>query len=302
MLNEVLECKNYFGYTETGLPPDDATHVRVLRILARHYWHELPAEQSENEKVRAVAQKLEDFYKTALVDKIDPEEEPERLKAVNKRLKRYRKPFFEYSSRFYTFYSIIADAVNDGPLNGAYEGELLKKSELAYLLELADKSNRELWDKLGAYDDPSLKKAAYNKQVISNAVVARIAALIVYFRRYAAIYAVKDGYLPVSIERLNNWLGSKYLEKGKNGQGKWAHAYDFIDLQTRDHPPYRDDGAGSSFLKIDEEKLAAGAKAMLEDGKPNLDKDADAITFPDNNLSKALTAKIKELRSQSKNK
>ena len=286
MLNEVLEGEEYLGYRETGLPRNNPSLVRILRILARRYWYELPAPSPEGEKVRAVAQKLADFYHAALVQR---ETAPEKLKALQNRLERYQKPYFEYTGRFYTFYSLIADAVNDGALNGACGWVLLRKSELVYLLKLAGEVNQRR--------QATLEKSVYNKLKISDAVVLRIAGLVVYFRRYAALYAVNDGSLPVNVEQLNYWLGSKYLEKGQGGQGKWADAYPFIRLESREHDLERDDGAGSSFLWIDEAKLSAGVRAMLEAAGLSGDADFDeGWLFPDNALSEALKAKLKELK------
>ena len=179
MLNEVQECEGYLKYLDDGFlrdgdnkdPETSMSIVRMLRILARHYWYEDDQVRDPGKKVAEISKKLERFFKIVTAENADAKD-----KGIDPRLKRYNEPFFEYSGNFFTFYSIIADAVNDGPLCGGYDGAgncpksgkcsrkesdngepgllctekgryTLLISELLYLLKLADDKNARLMKK-----------------------------------------------------------------------------------------------------------------------------------------------------------
>jgi len=166
--------------------------------------------------------------------------------------------------------------VDHGPLNGRCEETLLRKGELMYLLKLAGEA----------------------KKPIKDPIVCRLAALIVYFRRYAGIYGVKDGCIPVSNRQLNHWLGSKYLENSSGGQKIWASHYGFIELRSR-----YGSVDGSSFLRVDMDELNTKVSEMISglrlSGEDAAALESEGWTFSDNNLSDAIDARIKELKKKS---
>jgi len=239
--------------------------------MARYYWFDEFKNIAESERIITVSEMLAAFYQAAVIDKAPMGLSAKELEKREKALERYKKPDYEFSSRGYTSYSIIADAVNDGPLNGECSDVLLRKGELVYLLKLAAEVNPR----------------------ISEKIVCRLAALIVYYRRYAEKYKVKDGSIPVSNWQMNNWLGSKYLQKGKGGQLIWASEYRFIKLEGRES--IRD---GSSFLMVDMVKLETNVKEMISSfGLSKKDEkkfESTGWEFKDNELTEAIDEIIKK--------
>ena len=208
MINEMAEAKQYIQQWECKKAADDESvrfkkryfisPGRVLRILARYYWFQ--DETTKNiedkkekiakvkEKITKIKEKLNDFYKDVIIGAYD-ENSPEFLK-YKKSLERYNKDYLEQDSHNFTFYSIIADAVNAGSLKEITKIELTA-AEILHVMK-----------------STGYATARTRPNEISPILAL---ALICYYKVFAESKEklLKDGYIPIVTASVNAWLGNE---------------------------------------------------------------------------------------------
>jgi hypothetical protein len=208
MINEINEANSYIQAWENGediLSNDvrfkeayfaEGSAGRTLTVVARHYWHDEEAKKIEDikQKIEYVKDKLYKFYKEITVGayekkikdmeaEIENEKNEEIKEEINAELTKYSKKKKSYQQRLrrydkdwleqrnFTFYSIIADAVNEGELLS--EKFELTDKEILYALEKTEYKKNEKERSVGSQTlalalIAYYKFADHNKRLLKN--------------------------------------------------------------------------------------------------------------------------------------
>ena len=231
MIDEIAEYNQYYNQRINGktIYDDDARFKecyfstgRVLKVIARYYWyHDEKTKNIEDkkEKIKTIKQNLYDFYNNIAAIPYDNKKDSlnKNIKEkvdYRKNLERYHgKDYLEQKDNNFSFYSIIADAVNEGTLKSGAEIEISGGEILCVM-----------------------QKTEYRKKsgTHNTAVPSTILAMICYYKycmNDKEELILKSGYVPVVRLTVNAWLAN---EKSWEELKKWRTKNDipFIKIKT----------------------------------------------------------------------
>ena len=139
------------------------------------------------------------------------------------KLERYMRPYLEQTDNAFTFYSIIADAKNAGPLLDRFEIRV-RAAEVVFILEATG------YGKTSRHPDITTPKL--------------ILALICRYRAASDDQKLKNGHLPIVMEDVNAWMSNS---KASQKKSQLKSAFDFLQFLNI---------SNSLRYKIDEDLLS----------------------------------------------
>jgi len=259
--NPVKNNKNRYSITYYGSSPK-----RVLRILARYYWYEhdeIKKIENVSDKIVKTREKLTEFFDEVVAQDYKEAEQKEIFEKNRKKYLRKRlEPYAVNTDNDFTFYSIIADAVNEGELLGDVECELTEKEILCVL--------------------------NVTESVGSSVIPISLLALICYSKIFKKERELPDNYLPIEIPGMDAWFRSKKT---------WELTRKFVNKTNRFFFDIKNVHNINVRYRIDNYLLEKKWQKIVEDKKINIDGETKfKIKDTNGNLRKQLERLINNFK------
>lgn len=185
--------------------------TRVIKMIARHYWYDNNEikKLAKNDKINKIKEKLKKFHDEVIISAYSDNNNLDEYKRKGEKYSKDKlEPYIAKYDNDFTFYSIIADAVNEGELVGSAECELSVK-EIKCVLEATSVEGR------------------------GKALPCAILALICYHKVFKNSRKLPDNYIPIDSPGMQAWFqtkkaweDSKKFINNKNKNGRF-----FIDIK-----------------------------------------------------------------------